>query len=298
MIVLALTNGSAFSQVDLAGEWQVLYHEDAQERVPGPDIGDYLGIPLNDAARAKAEAWNASLLTLPEWQCRPHPADYSSRGPANLRLWKDVDTATQQVIAWHTHIAWMAPERTIYMDGRAHPPEYAAHTWQGFSTGKWEGNQLTVYTTHLKQGYVRRNGVPRGEKATMIEHWARHGDVLTLTQIITDPVYLTEPMVRTTNWIADREQVLNRYPCEDVVEVPRAPGVVPHHLPGTNEFIKEFTQLYGISPEAARGGAETMYPEYARRMAPLAIQRCVRYCTCTGFADCFQPDQIKTRNAP
>ena len=140
-IFLFLLMVPAFAQVDLAGEWQVLYHEDAQERIPGPDLGDYLGLPINAAARAKAEAWDASLLTLPEWQCRPHPADYSSRGPANLRLSKEVDTATQQVIAWHTHIAWMAPERTIWMDGRPHPPEYAAHTWQGFSTGKWEGNQ-------------------------------------------------------------------------------------------------------------------------------------------------------------
>ena len=229
--LLALAATPAFSQVDLSGEWQALYHEDAQERVPGPDIGDYLGLPINAAARAKAQAWNASLLTLPEWQCRPHPSDYSSRGPANLRLWKEVDTATQQLIAWHTHIAWMAPERTIWMDGRAHPPEYAAHTWQGFSTGKWEGNQLTVYTTHLKPGYIRRNGVPRSEKATMVEHWSRHDNILTLTQVITDPVYLTEPMVRTTDWLADPEQEIAKYPCEDVVEVPRANGRGPAPSP-------------------------------------------------------------------
>src|SRR5450432_3717597 len=102
--ILALAVTPAFSQVDLAGEWQALYHEDAQERVPGPDLGDYLGLPINAAARAKAESWNASLLTLPEWQCRPHPADYGTRGPSNMRIWKEVDAATQQVIAYHTHI--------------------------------------------------------------------------------------------------------------------------------------------------------------------------------------------------
>ena len=292
--VMALAVTPLWAQVDLAGEWQALYHEDAQERVPGPDIGDYLGLPINAAARVKAEAWNASLLTLPEWQCRPHPADYSSRGPANLRLWKEVDTATQQVIAWHTHISWMAPERTIWMDGRTHPPDYAAHTWQGFSTGKWEGNQLTVYTTHLKPGYIRRNGVPRSEKATMIEHWTRHDHVLTLTQVIMDPVYLTEPMIRTTNWLADPEQVIANYPCEDVVEVPRPMGVVPHHLPGTNEFLREFPAFYGVPAVAAAGGAETMYPEYMKKVGRLAIERCQRYCQCSGFADCFTP-QAATR---
>src|SRR5512143_2245919 len=86
--LLALLTAPAYAQVDLSGEWQALYDEDAQERGPGPDLGDYLGLPINAAARAKAEAWNASLLTLPEWQCRPHPADYGTRGPSNMRIWK------------------------------------------------------------------------------------------------------------------------------------------------------------------------------------------------------------------
>src|SRR6202022_2061266 len=143
-----------------------------------PEIGDYLGIPINPAARLRADSWDASLLELPENQYRPHPSDYAWRGPANLRIWKDIDTATQETIAYHTHISWQAPGRTIWMDGRAHPPDYAAHTWQGFSTGKWEGDMLTVTTTHLKEGWIRRNGVPRSENATVTEHLFRHGDHL------------------------------------------------------------------------------------------------------------------------
>ena len=75
------------------------------------------------------------------------------------------------------------------MDGRPHPPEYAAHTWQGFSTGKWEGDMLTVTTTHLKIGWIRRNGIPRSDKAVLTEHWIRHDNNLTLVSIINDPVY-------------------------------------------------------------------------------------------------------------
>src|ERR1700730_2145288 len=112
---------------DLSGEWAPRCHEDQPERIPGPDIGDYLGLPINDAARLRGDSWDASLLTLPEHQCKPHPADYGPRGPANMRISKEVDTATQQVIAFHTHISWMATERTIYLDGRPHPPAYAAH---------------------------------------------------------------------------------------------------------------------------------------------------------------------------
>jgi len=257
----------AFSQVDATGEWSPRLHEDLGERMAGPDLGDYLGLPINDAARLSADSWDASLLALPENQCRPIRDDYPPRGPAQMRISKEVDAPTQQLIAYHMLLSWMTQERTIYMDGRPHPPEYAAHTWQGFSTGKWEGNILTAITTHLKAGWIRRNGVPRSERATLTEHWIRHGDYLTLISIVNDPVYLTEPFIRTTNFALDREQKIDPFPCESVVEVAHPDGYVPHHLPGTNPFLVDFAAKYELPQEAARGGAETMYPEYQLRLA-------------------------------
>jgi hypothetical protein len=259
--------------VDLSGEWAPRFHEDQPERIPGPDIGDYLGLPINDAARQHADAWDASILTLPEHQCKPHPADYSPRGPANLRIWREIDHDTQQLVAIRTHISWQQPERTIWMDGRPHPPEYAAHTWQGFSTGKWDGDMLTVTTTHLKMGWIRRNGIPRSDKAVLTEHFVRHGDYLTLISVIDDPTYLTEPFVRTTNWAIDPHQQIAPYPCQAVVEIERPQGVVPHHLLGSNNFLREFAAKEGLPFEPTRGGAETMYPEYMLKlqgMTPLA----------------------------
>ena len=255
--------------IDLSGEWAPLFHEDQPERIPGPDIGDYLGLPINEAARLHGDSWDASILTLPEHQCKPHPADYSPRGPANLRIWREIDHDTQNLIAVHTHISWQQPERTIWMDGRPHPPEYAAHTWQGFSTGKWDGDMLTVTTTHLKMGWIRRNGIPRSDKAVLTEHWIRHDDVLTLVTVIQDPVYLTEPFVRTTNWRLDPRQIIAPYPCAAVVEIERPQGVVPNHLPGTNNFLREFAAKYNLPFEPTRGGAETMYPEYAAKVAAM-----------------------------
>jgi glyoxylase-like metal-dependent hydrolase (beta-lactamase superfamily II) len=266
-IAATLLSAPLFAQYDLTGEWGARYHEDQPERIPGPELGDYLGLPINDAAQLRADSWDASIATLPEWQCRPHPADYGTRGPADLRIWKEIDTQTQQVIAYHTHVQWQAQERTIWMDGRPHPPEDAPHTWQGFSTGKWDGNQLTVTTTHLKESYVRRNGVPRSDRAVLVEHWIRHGDFLTLVSIITDPVYLTEPFIRTTNWVLSLQQNIDPYPCEVAEEVERKAGAVPHHLPGANPFIYEFADKHHLPREAARGGAETTLPEYRAMLA-------------------------------
>jgi len=266
ILLVCLSILPAFAQIDLAGEWAQRQHEDGAERGQGPPLGDYLGMPINDAARQRGLSWDASLHTLPEWQCRPHPADYGTRGPSNLRFWKEVDTATQQIIAYHTHVSWQEQERTIWMDGRPHPPADAPHTWQGFSTGKWEGNALTVTTTHLKESYLRRNGLPRSDQATLTEHWMRHGNILTLIHVVSDPVYLIEPLIRTTNWEADPEQDLEPYPCEVAEEVERAEGVVPHHLPGTNEFVKELVVKSGLPLETTMGGPETMYPEYMAKL--------------------------------
>ncbi len=263
----------AIAQIEPTGEWAPRFHEDQPERVPGPEIGDYLGLPINDAARFKADTWDASILELPEHQCMPHPSDYAWRGPANLRIWKEIDRETQDLIAYHTHISWQAPERTIWMDGRPHPPEYAAHTWQGFSTGKWDGDMLTIFTDHLKIGWIRRNGVPRSFKATVNEHLIRHGDYLTVVVVVNDPVYLTEPFIRTTDFVADPRQQIAPYPCDAVTEVLRPKGEVPSHLPGANTFLTEFSTRYNIPYEATRGGAETMYPEYRKTLKKLDLPK-------------------------
>jgi hypothetical protein len=255
----------ARAQSDITGEWGARLHEDAPERGGGPDIGEYQGLPINDAARFHADTWSSSLWTVPEHQCIPHPADY---GPnfSGVRIWKDVDPVTQEVIAYHTNIAWMNPVRTIWMDGRPHPGPNALRTWEGFSTGRWEGDVLTVETTHMKTGYLRRNGVPRSEKATLREHFIRVGDVLTWISIITDPVYLTEPFIRSRNFQLDPGYQVTLYPCSIDVEVPRPDGEIPHYLPGANPYLHEFTTKHRLPPEAARGGAESMYPEYAGRL--------------------------------
>jgi glyoxylase-like metal-dependent hydrolase (beta-lactamase superfamily II) len=100
----------------------------------------------------------------------------------------------------------------------------------------------------------------------MTEHWMRHGDILTLIHIIHDPVYLAEPLIRTTNWQADKEQELEPYPCEVAEEVERAEGVIPHHLPGKNEFLQEFREKTKLPAEATSGGPETMYPEFMAKL--------------------------------
>ncbi len=260
----------ALAQQDLTGEYISMFHEDQPERIPGPALGDYLGLPISDAARAYAEAWDASRMTLKEHQCMVHVAPYIFRGPGPVRIWQEKDQETQEVTAIKIYHGTYQQTRTVWMDGRPHPPESALHTWMGFSTGKWEGDTLTVYTTHMKQGWLRRNGLPESDRATLTEHFIKHGDILTRMSMITDPVYLTEPLVKTDDFIRNTHLDVNWiWPCEPVEEVvTRAKGAVPHYLPGTNAFLKEFQETVHVPETAQRGGAQTMYPEF--KIMPVA----------------------------
>ena len=269
--VLVAVATPAVAQISLEGEWAPRYHEDQLDRVPGPELGDYTGLPLTDGARLAAESWDASRLTLREHQCKVHGGAYIMHGPLQFRLSEEKDLRTQQLVAIKIYINTYEQERTIWMDGRPHPPEWAPHTWQGFSTGKWEGDILTVYTTHLKQEWIRRNGVPNSEKSTMIEHFIRHGNMMTHLEQWTDPVYLSEPLIRSEDFVLNERSGGNwLWPCEYVDEIVDRPhSAVPNYLPGRSPFEGDFAYRYGIPVEASKGGAETTYPEYQAKLRTL-----------------------------
>jgi hypothetical protein len=265
MLVLAGAR-PAVAQTNVIGYWNPLFDEDFVERLPGPDVGDYAGLPINDAARRRADTWQASLLTLPEHQCKPHPSTYGFRGVGTLRIWEDRDPLTQQLIKINTHIQWQEQRREIWMDGREHPSEFEPHTWQGFATGRLEGDVLVVQTTHLKAGWMRRNGLALSDRATMTERFFRHGDLMTHVMMIEDPVYLTEPLVKTNGFALMPDGTMDPYPCRPAVEVPREAGDVPHHRLDDVSPTKEYAQKHGLPVEAAQGGAETALPEYTSKL--------------------------------
>jgi len=64
------------------------------------------------------------------------------------------------------------------------------------------------------------------------------------------------------------------YPCQVVEEVDRPAGRVPHSLPGTNTAIDDFAKRCGLPAAAARGGAETMYPDFRLKIGNLT-SKCI-----------------------
>jgi hypothetical protein len=285
-VCVLAADGRALAQTDLTGEWRALFHEDIAQRLDnpaaggpgtpsgagGPRIGDYMGLPINDAARLRADSWDPRIVEAKEHQTIAHPGPYWILGAGGMRFSTIIDDDTQALVAIRIYRA--APPgsstRIVWMDGRPHPPDYAAHTWWGFSTGTWSGNTLVVTTTHLKAGWIRRNGIPSSDHATMTEYFVRHGTVLTLTRVLDDAIYLEEPLVTTLSWVLDPEQHLTAPNTGGIVEFPGRPDAfVPHFLPGANPYLHETSERFGIPYEATRGGRETMYPEYARKLREL-----------------------------
>ena len=272
-VIVMCGSRPASAQIDFSGIWAPIMHEDSIERGAGPDLGDYLGLPITDAGRLRGEAWDAGILATEEHTCKPHPSTYGFRGVGNLWITSSHHPSTYALTSINTHIWWMEQKRVIWMDGRSHPPEFAPHTWQGFSTGRWEGNVLVVETTHLKAGWIRRNGLVLSDLAHMTERFIRHGDFLTHVYIIEDPVYLSEPLIKTSGFRLTTDTTMTSYPCQPAVEIEREPGQVPNYLPGQNSYLTEFAKKHNLPVEATRGGAGTALPEFGKTVAGVTASR-------------------------
>jgi len=271
--VLLIAGTPAFAQVDFTGVWNANTNaEDGPERVAGPSLVEFLGLPINDQARQWGLAYRPGRLSLLEHQCQVHVAHYIHRGPFGARIWEERDPVTHELIAIREAINIYEQNRTIWMDGRPHPSPNAPHTWMGFSTGVWEGNKLTITTTHIKQGWFRRENIPSSDEATTIEHWVRNGNVWTHVSVTEDPVYLTEPLIKSTDFTLSPSPNFNPFwPCEYVEEGEREPGEVPSYLPGENPWVAEYAATHNLPQDVTLGGADTMYPEYRARMKKLPV---------------------------
>jgi hypothetical protein len=206
----------AAAPIDLTGYWVSIVNEDWRFRMVTPSPGDYQGVPMTAEARKVADAWDPAKDEAAGEQCKSYGAPALLRVPEHLHItWQDdrtlrVDTdAGTQTRLFHFG-DWKAP---------AAPP-----TLQGDSLASWEvraggrgapqadpnappqgKGSLKVTTTHLKAGYLRKNGVPYSDNASLTEFWdmikERNNDImLVVTIVTTDPQYLREPFIITSHF--------------------------------------------------------------------------------------------------
>jgi hypothetical protein len=196
----------------MTGYWVSIVTEDWRWRM-FPNKGDYAGVPLNDAGRKTADAWDPAKDEAAGEQCKAYGAVGLMRIPGRFHItWQDDQTLKVEADAG---------KQTRLLRFSATPAAVA--DLQGVSKAEWEfaqpglgfaiagdrrgalGGSLKVTTTNLKPGYLRRNGVPFSANAKLTEYYdlvkeTNGTTYLVLTSTLEDPTYLTQPMITAAHF--------------------------------------------------------------------------------------------------
>jgi hypothetical protein len=248
--------------IDLTGYWVSVVSEDWRWRMVTPPKGDYQSLPLNQAARKIADTWDLAKDEAAGMQCKPYGVGNIVRQPGRLHItWQDENTlkvefdAGTQTRLFHFGAApaaagpktwqgvstaeWVRPGRNNVADARVAdsrepglPPGGGGAGLRGApprSATMFEGGALKVVTTRFRDGYLRNNGVPYSENASLSEHFDRlpthqNGDVwLVVSSILEDPTYLNAPLYLSTQFKKEPNGAKwNPTPCKtDPPSVPR-----------------------------------------------------------------------------
>jgi hypothetical protein len=206
----ATETAQAMAPVDLTGYWVSVITEDWRWRMVTPAKGDYASVPITPEAKRVADAWDPAKDEAAGEQCRPYGAAGLMRMPTRLHItWLDANTlkvesdAGMQTRLLHFG-AWKGGGRP---------------TWQGDSVAEWDApksgaadasgpepfGSLTVVTTNMRPGYLRKNGIPYGPRAKLTEYWdVHHGrtgeQYLVVSTIVEDPTNLQIPWWTSPNF--------------------------------------------------------------------------------------------------
>jgi len=193
--------------IDLTGQWVAIVTEDWRFRMVTPPKGDYPGVGLTPAGSAIAMAWDAAKDEAAGNECKAYGAAAIMRVPGRIRIsWQDDSTLEIQTDAGRQ-------TRVLHFGRVADPAE---PTSQGVSRAEWVayrggfgpprlGQSLKVVTTHMKEGYLRKNGVPYSDATVMTEYFdilaqPDGSQWLVVKSIVEDPVYLTAPAITSSNF--------------------------------------------------------------------------------------------------
>ena len=218
----------AGAAIDLTGYWVALVTEDWRWRMVTPAKGDYASVPLNPEGRKVADAWDPAKDEAAGNQCKAYGAAAIMRVPTRLNIhWQNESTL---------EIDTDAGTQTRLLHFGAEAPANVQPSWQGYSVAEWQtlaggrggrnappppkGGSLKVVTTHMKPGYLRKNGVPYSANATVTEYFDRTMEpdglsYLIVTTIVDDPQYLQQPFITSTHYKKQADsQGWNPTPCD------------------------------------------------------------------------------------
>ena len=212
----------AQAPIDLTGNWVSIVTEDWRFRMVTPPKGDYASVPINPAGRVVADKWDPAKDEADGNACKSYGAAAIMRVPGRLHIsWQDDNTLKIETDAG-------TQTRLLHFGGTPGGDP----SWQGYSEASWEfaggrnpaaaagrggggggrggaapprGGSLKVVTTRLKEGYLRKNGVPYSENTVVTEYFDRHDESdgtnwFTVTTVVSDPKYLQQDFITSTHF--------------------------------------------------------------------------------------------------
>jgi hypothetical protein len=220
----AAPSARAAAPVDLTGYWVSVVTEDWRWRMVTAKKGDHPSVPLNPEGVKVADSWDPAKDEASGEQCKAYGAAGLMRQPGRLHItWQDdgtlkieMDTGMQTRL-FH----FLGPQAVVLAsEGQPIPGVQAltAPSWQGMTVAQWEyaggrgrgpqlpkAGDLQAVTTHMRAGYLQKNGVPYSPNAVLTEYFNRtdepNGDSwLILVSTVVDPQYLNAPFFRSTHF--------------------------------------------------------------------------------------------------
>jgi hypothetical protein len=200
----APTSARAAAPFDPAGYWSSLITQNWRLRMVPPAKGDYIGIPISAAGKKAADGWDQGKDEAAGNQCKAYGAPGLMNLPTHLHItWQDDNTLRVDTD--------YGTQTRLFHFGNWTPPEPRKRSWQGSSVAVWASRRggrggppsaryLRVTTTDLLSGYLRKNGVPYGESASLLEYVDLFREpngaaLIVWTAVVDDPLYLETPYV-------------------------------------------------------------------------------------------------------
>lgn len=213
----ALPAGRLTAPFDITGYWVALITDDWRYRMLTPPKGNVDYLPVNAEGRRLANAWDPAADAANGEQCKAYGAGGVMRLPTRLHIAWDGDNALRVDTDAGT-------QTRRFLFGVSQPPA-GPPTWQGYSVARWDlpagargrsaaasagRGQLSVSTTRMRPGYLRKNGIPYGARAVLNEYFVRLVDrggqeYLAVTTMVEDPQYLQQPYVKTYEFKKQRD---------------------------------------------------------------------------------------------
>ncbi len=205
----APASAKAAAPIDLTGYWVTIIAPDWRERMIPPAKGDYLAVPITLAAQKIADAWDPAKDEAAGLQCKSYGAPALMATPTRLHItWQDDNTLKVET-------DYGMQTRLLHFGNWKSPG--GAATWQGDSNATWEMaagrganpsqkfGDLKIITTHIRPGYLRKNGIPYSADIRMTEFWDLVKDPggvgrIMITQQLEDPEYLFRTWFTTFNF--------------------------------------------------------------------------------------------------